>query len=70
MLDGTPTRTMKKDRSTPENQEYWDFVEKIAEDVRQNFPLWKVSEETAKRFKLERLKPEDVATSPYFKPKW
>lgn len=31
---------LTKDKSTPENEEYWRFVEKTAEEVR-SWPSWK-----------------------------
>lgn len=32
---------IRKDKSTKENREFWEYVERIAKDVDENFPSWK-----------------------------
>lgn len=39
---------------TPEQRAFRDFVRQVAEDVRRNFPEWKLSLETAERLKRGR----------------
>jgi hypothetical protein len=50
---------MTKNRDTEEDREFWDFIEKTAKEVENSFPLWKVSEETAKRFQILRADNDD-----------
>jgi len=43
---------LTKNRETEENREFWDSVERTTDEVRETFPTWKMSEQTAKRFKV------------------
>lgn len=41
MIFETHKPILRKNKSTPENREFWEFVERTARDVEQNFPQWK-----------------------------
>lgn len=32
---------IKKRKDTPENREFWNFVEKVSKNVADSFPAWK-----------------------------